>query len=165
MTPEKYLDLIQSPPKWFLPVLLITAALIGVLSGVRGRVTAPADMHQALLVLAVLGSVVNAALTLLVFPYVFTFISRRFGAQTKLRDVRGMSAAVFVPTLSGLLLTTITGLNFFAALGGLLSSAAFIYGLSMTNDTDLLAAARHTLAVWGVIILAATVIKLALQLL
>lgn len=159
MNPEKHLEFIQSPPRWFFPALFVAALILGAISGVQGGRAAPADMRQALLILAILSSLVSAGLTLGLFPYVFSFLSRRLGARSDVREVRNISAAAFVGTLAGLLLQTLTSIGAFAVIGGLLSTAIFVYGLSLANETDVLDALKHSLAVWGIIIAAIILLK------
>lgn len=159
MNPEQHLEFIQSPPKWFFVALLTAAILIGAAGGAAGGKTAPSDFRQGLIVLGILSSLVNATLTLGVFPYVFSFLSRRLGAKSDVREVRNISAAAFVPTLTGLLLAALTSVNAFAAVGGLLSTAIFVYGLSLANGTDVPDALKHSLLVWGIIIVTIIALK------
>lgn len=163
MNSERHAEFLQAPPRYLLPGVFLLAALGGLIIGVMGRAQAPEAYRQALVVLALLSSVINAALAVIVFPYVFTAISRRFGAVTNIREVRALSAVSLVFTLVCLILATITGMGVFSVLGGILSTLVFIYGLSLVNGTDVLGAARHTLAVWGVMLLFSLLLAVLLR--
>lgn len=159
MNPDIHLDFLQQPPRWLLPSAFLTAALVGLISGLLGRSQAPAEYHTALVVLAVLAALVNAALTVLVYPFVFTALSRRLGAHTEQTDIRVLSTLCLLPNLLGLLLTAFTHVSLFGLLSGLVSTLIFVYGLSLANGTDMFAAFRHTLAIWGIIILTVIGVK------
>ncbi|WP_102128454.1 hypothetical protein [Deinococcus planocerae] len=162
-TPEHQLYVIQSQGT---PVTLLAFAgyvLAGTLVGLSVRDPSFETLNTGLISLALLAAVVNGALTLGLFPWLFTGLSRCFGAATERHEVRAITALSLVPVILATLLSLVVGLGGpLAVLGSLVAGSVFVHGLSLANGVTFRQALRHTLVVWVVLILGIILLSAAL---
>jgi len=150
---ETQLYVIQNKSLALSLAVLCGAALSSMYVGLDARAAGLGSLNTGLVALSALSGLVNAGLALLVFPLIFTPLSRWFGAASEVSEVRAINALSFVPIILGTLLSTLGAASLWAGVAGLASTAVFAYGLSLANGTGFLAGLRHTLAVWGVLLL------------
>lgn len=161
---ETYKELIYT--RW--PILLTAAGLLYFLLSViaAGRTEVPAEVSSGLIVMAIVVSSFQAIGSLLLFPYLFTFISKRLGATSQFDEVAGVTAVSMVPTLLLLVLGLFqTPGDGPVLLGSLISMGLFVYGLSQMNETPLLNTLGHTVVVWLILILGAGLLTTVLSIL
>ncbi|MCY1703814.1 hypothetical protein [Deinococcus sp. SL84] len=164
MNAEQYKDIVYT---YWLPAA-ITAGVLYVILSLVGASMSPAagGLTPALMVLAGVVSFSQALGSLLVFPYLFTLISRRLGATTKFDEVLGVTAIATLPTLALLIISMFgTPGDGPVLLASVLSMGLFVYGLSQMNETPLLPTLGHTVAVWLLLILGAGVLSILLNVL
>lgn len=104
--------------------------------------------------------------SLLLFPFLFTWVSQRLGATSRFDEVVGITAVAAVPGLLLLLLGVFTVPGDILLLGSsLLSMGLFVWGLSQMNETELLPTLGHTVAVWLILLVGGGLAFLMLDLL
>ncbi|GAA5533859.1 hypothetical protein [Deinococcus aluminii] len=162
-TPEQQLYVIQSQGT---PITLAVFAgyiLASTVLGLTARDAAYGSLNTGLTVLAFLAGVVNATLALGLFPWVFTWLSRRLGAPSEVGEVRTITALSLVPVILLMLLSTLAGLTGpLAVLGSACALAVFVHGLALANGSSFTRALLHVLAVVGLLLLAFVVFSLLL---
>lgn len=161
ITPETQLYLIQSQSA---PITLIAFggyALVSALLGLSAQHKDFGSLNSGLLALAVLAGILNAALTLFVFPWLFTRISRAYGAPSETNEVRAITALSLMPFLLAMLLSILLGLaGPLAVVGSLLALLVFVHGLALANGSTHSSALTHTLAVFVTLLLLMTGVSL-----
>lgn len=162
-TPEQQLYVIQSQGT---PVTLAVFAgyiLASTVLGLAVHDPSYGSLNTGLTVLAFLAGVVNAALALGLFPWVFTWLSRHLGAPSEMGEVRTITALSLVPLILLTLLSTLVGLTGpLAVLGSAFSLGVFVHGLALANGCSFTRALLHVLAVFGLLLLALMVFSLLL---
>ncbi|AZI44393.1 hypothetical protein EHF33_16070 [Deinococcus psychrotolerans] len=160
MIPEDdQLYLIQSKSNLLTGMAFGAYTLVSVYVGLEARAAGLGSLNTGLWVLSGLSGIVNASLALLLFPLVFTWLSRRFGAETLLAEVRSISALSLMPVILGTLLGTLGWVPLWAGVACVASTTVFAHGLSLANGTRFGAALKHTLAVWGVLLVSIVVLN------
>lgn len=164
ITPEHQLYVIQSQGT---PVTLLAFAgyvLAGTSVGLSVRDPSFGTLNVGVTWLALLAAVVNGALTLGLFPWLFTGLSRLFGAATERHEVRAITALSLVPVILATLLSLLVGLGGpLAVLGSLMAWGVFVHGLALANGVTFGQALRHTLVVWAVLIMGIILLSAALS--
>jgi len=165
LTPDQQLYVIQSQsvPATFTAFAGYTLASL--LVGLAGRQAGFGTLNTGITVLALLAGILNAALTLGLFPWLFTWISRRYGSASETHEVRAITALSLMPVIVTTLLTLLVGgVLPLALLGSVFAFAIFVHGLALANGVTHLAALRHTFAVFGTLVLALTALSVVLTL-
>jgi len=156
---DEQLYVIQSRSNLLTLVVFGAYTLVSAYVGLEARAVGLGSLNTGLWVLSTLAGVVNAGLALLVFPLVFTWLSRRLGAETVLAEVRSINALSLVPVMVGTLLGTLGGAPVWVGVAGVASTVVFAHGLGLANGTRFGEALRHTLAVWALLVLSVLVLN------
>lgn len=165
LTPETQLYLIQSQSAPMTLIAFSGYALASALLGLSAQDREFGTLNTGIFALAVLAGVLNAALTLLVFPWLFSVVSRAYRAPTETHEVRAITAMSLMPVILMTLLSLVVGLaGPLSVLGSLLALAVFVHGLALANGTTHTAALTHTLGVFVTLLLGMTVVSVVLAL-
>lgn len=156
---DDQLYLIQSKSNLLTLMVFGAYTLVSAYVGLEARAAGLGSLNTGLWVLSTLSGMVNASLVLLLFPVMFTWLSRRLGAETVLAEVRSISALSLVPVIVGTLLGALGGLPFWAGTACVTSTAVFAHGLGLANGTRFGAALKHTLGVWGLLLMSIVVLN------
>ncbi len=162
LSPDTQLYLIQSKAAPLTLIAFVGYALASAAVGLSARNPDFGSLNTGLATLAFLAGVVNAAMSLLVFPWLFATISRLYGAPTETSEIRAISALSLTPVILATLLGTVLGLPVLTALASLLALGVFVHGLALANGTSHTGALTHTLAVFVSLLVLLTAVALVL---
>lgn len=162
LSPDMHLYLIQSKAGPLTLAAFAGYALASAAVGLSARDPGFGSLNTGLVTLAFLAGVVNAAMSLLLFPWLFATVSRLYGAPTETSEIRAISALSLAPVIVATLLGTALGAPVLTALASLLALAVFVHGLALANGTTHTGALTHTLAVFVTLLVFLTAVALVL---
>lgn len=165
-SPEERLYYLQNKSLLISMGTFLAMTLAGLLTGLHARQATFGDLNQGLVALSSLSAMTNAALALVVYPLLFTWLSRRLGALSDVGEIRAAAAVSLWPNIALLLMALVYPVPMSVSLiGGLISTVLFTSALGLVNGTTFWEALRHVLAVWLLMVVGLVLLSLLLGLL